>query len=66
MSDDDIQRAVEAAREQGLLEGRVRSLEAEVKELTTSTRFLNRAVWALGGAITIVNFTPAIKAFLGG
>ena len=49
----------------GLLEGRVRSLESEMGDVKSSLRFTNRAIWALGGAIFIVNFAPAIKSFFG-
>jgi hypothetical protein len=45
----------------GLREGRLRSLEASVRELSQDVSKLKLAIWMLYGAIALINFMPALR-----
>ena len=52
--------------EDGLREGRLKSLEKSVTELSTDVSKLKVAIWMLYGAIALVSFLPDLKEFLSG
>jgi len=52
--------------EDGLREGRLKSLEKSVTELTTDVRSLKVAIWMLYGAIALVSFLPDLRGLLNG
>ena len=52
------------AFEDGVREGRLRSLEASVQALTQDVNKLKVAIWMLYGAIALVQFLPDLKEFI--
>ena len=52
--------------EQGLRDGRLKSLEEIVKELSSDVRTLKAAIWALYGALALVNLLPALRGMING
>ena len=52
--------------EDGLREGRLKSLEKSVTELTTDVSKLKVAIWMLYGAIALVSFLPDLRGLFNG
>ena len=52
--------------EDGLREGRLKSLEKAVSTLTEDLNKLKISIWMLYGAIALVSFLPDLKEFLSG
>jgi len=52
--------------EDGLREGRLKSLEKSMTELAMDVSKLKVAIWMLYGAIALVSFMPDLKGFLNG
>ena len=51
--------------EDGLREGRLKSLENAVKELTSDMKILKTAIYMLYGAIALVQFLPDLRRIFG-
>ena len=51
--------------EDGLREGRLKSLESAVKELTSDMKILKTAIYMLYGAIALVQFLPDLRRIFG-
>jgi len=52
--------------EEGLRDGKIRSLEKVVSELTTDMNRLKLAIYALYGAIALVQILPELRGVLTG
>jgi len=52
--------------EDGLREGRLKSLEKSVTELSTDVSKLKVAIWMLYGAIALVSFLPDLRGLFNG
>jgi hypothetical protein len=52
--------------EDGLREGRLKSLERSVTELSADVSKLKVAIWMLYGAIALVSFLPDLKRIIVG
>jgi hypothetical protein len=50
--------------ENGLRDGKIRSLEKAVEGLTVDMNKMKIALWMLYGAIALVQFLPELKGFM--
>ena len=51
--------------EMGVRDGKIKSLEESVGNLTTDLNKIKVAIWMLYGAIGLVQFLPELRTFLG-